>query len=127
MVGFSSKKTVVKNTTDIGKKAKKKIGRYLEQNGHKIIARNFKTYLYEIDIISIKDDHIYFTEVKYRKSDAFGGGFAAINQQKLAKMKFAADCFIKYHAREMVNYNPLLAVADVAGKDLEIKAWFPIA
>ena len=126
IVGFEPKKTVVKNTTNIGKIAENKVTEYLVRNGHKILARNFKTYLYEIDIVSIKGNRVYFTEVKYRRSDVAGGGFAAINQQKLDKMKFAAECYMKYYAREMVDYNPLLAVADVSGVDFKIKTWFSL-
>ena len=126
MVGFRSKKSVVKNTTEIGKKAEEKVVEYLTRRGHMIVARNFKTYLYEIDIISVKDGKVFFTEVKYRKSELMGGGIAAIDQKKLARMEFAAECFMKYHVREMANYDPLLAVADVAGVDFKIKKWFPI-
>ena len=126
MVGFRSKKSVVKNTTEIGKKAEEKVVEYLTRRGHMIVARNFKTYLYEIDIVSVKDGKVFFTEVKYRKSGLMGGGIAAIDQKKLARMEFAAECFMKYHVREMANYDPLLAVADVAGVDFKIRKWFPI-
>ena len=126
MVGFKKSVDVVKNTTVVGNQAEEKVAGYLERDGHEIIARNFKTYFYEIDIVSLKDDKVYFTEVKYRKSDVAGGGIAAINKKKIQQMKYAAECFMKYHAREMASYNPLLAVAEVAGRDFEIKTWFPL-
>ena len=126
MVGFGTKQGVVKNTTKIGKKAEERVAEYLTNEGHKIVARNFKTYFYEIDIVSVKNDEVYFTEVKYRRSDLAGGGMAAVDQKKLAKMRFAAECYMKYHIRKMANYNPLLAVADVSGDDFEIRDWFAI-
>lgn len=126
MVGYKPKQTVVKNTTNIGKKAEEKAAEYLSKEGHKIIARNFKTYYYEIDLISLKGENIYFTEVKYRSSRAMGGGTAAVNKRKIAKMKFAAECFMNYYVREMDRYNPLLAVADVSGEDFLMRSWFPL-
>ena len=110
----------------MGNWAEEKVAEYLERRGHKIVGRNFKTYLYEIDIVSVKGDRVYFTEVKYRRGDMAGGGLVAIDKKKLAKMRFAAECYMKYHAREMANFSPLLAVADVTGDDYTVKAWFSL-
>ena len=126
LVGFERKQAVVKNTTFTGALGEEAVCEYLVRRGHQIVARNFKTYFCEIDIVSTKGDKLYFTEVKYRKSDRAGGGLAAINRQKLHKMKFAAECFLKYHARECANYNPILAAADVTGEDFTVKDWLPI-
>ena len=127
MVGFERKEKIKKDTTKIGKRGEETISEYLKEKGHKIVARNFKTKLYEIDIVSVHENKIYFTEVKYRQSDLAGGGLAAINQQKLKQMKFAAECFLKSHAGKYANLNPILAAAEVTGKDFEIKNWFPIS
>ena len=127
MVGFErSSKDVVNNTTAVGNRAEEKVVEDLVREGHKIVARNFRTYFYEIDIVSVKGDRVYFTEVKYRKSDIAGGGIAAIDKKKLQRMKFAAECFMKYHAWEMTDYSPLLAVADVVGEDFVVRAWFSL-
>ena len=88
-----------------------------------MVVRNFKTKMCEIDIVSVSDNKIYFTEVKYRKNDKCGGGLAAITAAKLKQMKFAVEVFLKYHP-EYKNLNPMLAVADVAGEDFEVKEWF---
>lgn len=125
MVGFSRQKNVVKNTTAIGGKGEKATESYLESIGHLIVERNFKTKFMEIDIISINGDKIYFTEVKYRKTTNYGGGLAAITKEKQAKMKFAAESYLKLK-KQYSNYNPLLAVADVSGDDFHLNAWFPI-
>ena len=124
MTNFSRPtKTVVKNTTVVGQKAEEKVAEYLTKNGHQIITKNHKTRFAEIDIISIKDNKIYFTEVKYRKTNLHGGGLAAITKEKQAKMKFAAESFLKFK-KEYTKYNPLLAVADVSGDDFIISDWF---
>lgn len=126
MVGFSRKdQNVVKNTTAIGNQAEEKVAKYLTGNGHKIIARNYKTKVCEIDIISILDNKIYFTEVKYRKNNDFGGGLAAITPVKQKQMKFAAEVFLKANP-ELNSLQPLLSVAEVIGDDFKLKDWFPL-
>ena len=118
-----------KNTTKTGKQAESAVATYLEANGHQIIARNHKTYFYEIDIISIKNDTIYFTEVKYRKSATYGSGFDVIGKSKLHRMHFAAESFLKYTAsrNKLKGLSPLLAAASVTGNlDNPIIAWSPL-
>jgi ribonuclease HII len=126
MVGFSRVAEKKKNTSFTGAFGEEATASYLSSLGHTIIARNFKTYFYEIDIVSTCGDKIYFTEVKYRKNNSRGGGLAAIDTKKLQQMRYAAECFLKYHSREFGHFNPLLAAADVAGEDFEVKDWFAI-
>ena len=125
MVGFSRPVNVVKNTTKIGNLAEEKVAEYLKQKGHEIIARNFKTKFCEIDIVSVCDRVIYFTEVKYRRSDFRGGGLMAITNEKQKKMEFAAESFLKFK-KEYSDFSPVLAVADVSGDDFVVKDWFII-
>lgn len=114
-----------KNTTEIGKKAESKVCEYLVSNGHEIVARNFKTKVCEIDIASVCGEKIYFTEVKYRKNGDYGGGLAAITDEKMRQMKFAAEVFLKYY-KKIAFLNPILAVADVSGADFDVNEWFTL-
>lgn len=129
MVGFSrslnSVKNVVKNTTDVGLRGEEAVSEYLERLGHKIVVRNFKTKFYEIDIISVFKDKVYFTEVKTRGSLDFGGGISAVDKRKLDRMKFAAESFMKFRGREFGRFSPILAVADVDG-EFRVRDWFTI-
>lgn len=124
MVGFEPKKNVVKNTTVIGGRAEEKVAEYLVEKGHKIVEQNFKTKFCEIDIVSVLDDMIYFTEVKYRKNDSHGGGLYAVDKKKLQKMKFAVEVFLKMK-KEYAGFSPILAVADVDGEYL-VREWFTL-
>ncbi|MBR2836942.1 ribonuclease HII [Candidatus Saccharibacteria bacterium] len=112
LVGFAPERPPLKNTTEIGSHGETAVCEYLTQKGHEIVERNFKTYFYEIDIISIYDGTMYFTEVKTRKDASRGGGLAAIDSRKLQKMQFAAECFAKCHGWKK---DMLLAVASVDG------------
>ncbi|MDO4741851.1 MAG: ribonuclease HII [Candidatus Saccharibacteria bacterium] len=122
LVGFNREDdNFKKNTTKMGNFGEEAVCEYLVRLGHEIIMRNFKTRLYEIDIISTRNDKIYFTEVKYRKTGYAGGGVAAINRDKLKRMQFSAESFLRYFGTEK---EPVLAVADVTGDDFTVADWF---
>lgn len=111
-------KLAKKNPTTIGREGEEKIANFLEEKGHEILARNYKTKLYEIDIISRKNDTIYFTEVKTRKDGKHGKPAEMIDKKKLEKMEFAAEMFMK---AKKLSKNFLLAVGTVEGGELD---WF---
>ena len=116
----------LKNTTKTGNKAESVVADFLESEGHEIVARNHKTKFYEIDIISIKADKIYFTEVKYRKTAAHGSGLDVITPKKRQQMTFAAQAFLKFRPDLAEKFSPLLAVASVSGADFALNSWFPL-
>ena len=119
------KENVVKNTTKIGKKAEDVVADYLRSQGHEIIAQNFKTKTYEIDVISVRENQIFFTEVKYRKTATHGSPLEAITAKKQEQMRFAAQAFLTRNPK-FSKLNPTLAAASVSGADYHIDDWFTI-
>ncbi|MDO4978901.1 MAG: ribonuclease HII [Candidatus Saccharibacteria bacterium] len=115
-----------KNTTKVGNKAEEVVANFLSQNGHEILARNFKTKTCEIDIVSRKESVVYFTEVKYRKNDVHGSGLDAITDKKQRQMAFAAEVFLKRQGAKLDNYKCRLAGADVSGEDFHINKWVEV-
>ena len=81
-------------TRQIGDKGEQAAADWLTAGGHEIVARNWRTRYCEIDIVSVKGEVLYFTEVKYRKNDDFGDGLAAITAKKQRQMRFAAELFL---------------------------------
>lgn len=81
-------------TRQIGDKGEQVAADWLMARGHEIVARNWRTRYCEIDIVSVKGEVLYFTEVKYRKNDDFGDGLAAITAKKQRQMRFAAELFL---------------------------------
>ncbi len=81
-------------TRQIGDKGEQAAADWLTARGHEIVARNWRTRYCEIDIVSVKGEVLYFTEVKYRKNDGFGDGLAAITAKKQRQMRFAAELFL---------------------------------
>ncbi len=106
-------------TKEIGDFAENKIALELEKNGHEIIARNHHTKYYEIDIISKKQQEIFFTEVKYRKNAQYGKANEMIDAKKLKQIKFAASNFLDLH-KEFSKYTPILLAGFVENEKIEI-------
>lgn len=114
------------NTTTKGKTAETAASDYLQTQGHTVIAQNYKTKFYEIDLISVLNDKIYFTEVKYSQNPcAEGTPLARITAKKHEQMAFAAESFCKTHP-EYQNLQPLLAAAEVTGTNYRVKNWFAL-
>ncbi len=111
------------STTSRGRHAENLIAEFLAQHQHQIIAQNYKTKSYEIDLISTLDDKIYFTEVKYRKNTTHGSSLEQITNHKLVQMHYAAEKFLSIHP-EFQSYQPLLATASVEDSNYKIKGWF---
>lgn len=80
----------MKKATKTGRAAEAAVSRRLESDGYKILDRNWRTNICEIDLIAKKDRIVYFVEVKYRSRDEQGGGLDYITPKKLAQMEFAA-------------------------------------
>lgn len=111
-------------TKQTGDEAETVTASYLQELGHEVVARNWRTKFCEIDIVSKCNDTLYFTEVKYRKTASHGGGIAAVTKKKQQQMAFAAEL---YCARFGIkNSNLRLCVADVAGKPPVVKEFLEL-
>ena len=121
---FKTKKTEKITTKELGDKAEDFVAEFLKQEKHEILARNWRTKFCEIDIVSKNDKNYYFTEVKFRKNDDFGGGRAALSKKKISQMRFAAEFFA--HKNKLKNNEMRLAVAIVEGENFEKFEWFEI-
>lgn len=110
-------------TKDIGSNGEDSASEYLTKLGHEIIERNWKTKLCEIDIISIKNDVLFFIEVKYRKNAQQGGGLSAITTKKLRQMKFASEL---YAVKHKINNDRRLAVISVTGIPARVEQFLEV-
>jgi len=81
-------------TTEIGHKAEAAAVSYLKQNGFKVLDQNWRTRYCEIDVVAEKGNCVYFVEVKYRKSNEWGGGLEYITHTKQKQMTLAAEMWV---------------------------------
>lgn len=117
-------RSFVETTKKIGDRAEDEAANYLVRHGHEILERNWKTKYCEIDIVSLKLNTLYFTEVKYRKSAEQGGGIAAITKKKLDQMKFAANLFVQM--QKITEPDLLLAVISMTGNQPEVEEFIEL-
>jgi len=68
---------------------------FLKKNGYKIITKNYKTPMGEIDIIAQDNKTLVFIEVKTRESLIYGQPFEAVNSAKKRKIANAALLYLK--------------------------------
>jgi len=107
-----------------GQTAELAVADYLQAQDHQIIAHNFRTKTYEIDLISTKEQQIFFTEVKYSQNlEQEGTALVRITAQKIKQMTYAAQAFMAKHP-EFKNLQPILAVASVHGTKFQVEDWF---
>ena len=112
-------------TKQLGDRGEQVAVDFLVAAGHEIVARNYKTKLFEVDIISRKNETLYFTEVKYRSDHDFGEALDFIDKKKQQKMRLAVEGFMATHP-EYADFRPTLAVAAV-GKDFCLEEWFELS
>ena len=117
----SEQKTTNKQLGDRGEQV---VADFLTAAGHEIVARNYKTKLFEVDIISQKAQVLYFTEVKYRSGRDFGEALDFIDKKKQQKMHLAVAGFLTAHP-EYADFMSILAVAAV-DKDFNLEEWFEL-
>ncbi|HOQ15951.1 MAG TPA: YraN family protein [Defluviitaleaceae bacterium] len=68
---------------------------FLEKEGIKIIEKNFRCKLGEIDIIAEEDDYLLFIEVKYRKDLSHGYPREAVTFHKQRTIAKVALWYLK--------------------------------
>lgn len=100
-----------------GRQAEGVAAAFLEYKGCQVVARNWRTRQCEIDIVAVRDDIVYFCEVKYRRTANQGHGLDYITNQKLRQMQFAARSWV--HAHGWAGQYRLAAI-EVSGPDFQV-------
>ncbi len=82
------------SSIDIGKLGEDLARKFLEVNGYKILATNWRIYKEEIDIICEKEGILIFVEVKTRRNTKFGHPAEYVHQKKQKRLIKAAISYI---------------------------------
>lgn len=96
---------------------------FLRKRGIRILSRNFRCYLGELDIIGMDGEILVFFEVKYRKTIQYGMPQEAVN---LKKQKIICRCAAFYCCHYANNRNIRYDVVAVLGTEINwIQDAFP--
>lgn len=63
--------------------------------GYRLVVRNWRCRLGELDLIVTRGGVLVFCEVKTRRGSAFGGGYEAVTWRKRAKVRQLAEAFLQ--------------------------------
>lgn len=81
------------NTREVGSHYERFAALYLEQKGYKILAKNYRCSIGEIDLIALDYETIVFVEVKYRNTSIKGSSIEAVNPKKQRKIIKVSDYY----------------------------------
>lgn len=114
---------------ELGKAGEELVCRFLENQGHTILERNYRSGHLEIDIISLNAEGIHFVEVKTRKLNIQAPPQENVDQQKQKRIAKAALGFLK--TKKGIPYGSYECLFDIAavtfGPDQPKLDWFPQA
>lgn len=84
------------NTKILGDKGERIAVKFLKHHGYKILEKNYKNKLGEIDIIAFdkKEKFLVFVEVKTKSSDFFGLPREMVDEQKQFKIEQVATFYL---------------------------------
>jgi putative endonuclease len=85
------------NNRAIGTEYEGRAFEYLERNGYRILERNFRCKIGEIDLIARNDGYLCFIEVKYRSTSSKGFPSEAITPSKIRKITRTAQYYMLLH------------------------------
>jgi len=83
------------NRRSLGDRGEELAAAFLKKQGYKILERNYRTPLGEIDLIARHLGALVFIEVKTRSGGRFGAGQEAVHSGKQARLRKLADYYLK--------------------------------
>lgn len=82
----------------LGQEAEDLAAGYLQGQGLKLVTRNYRCRMGEIDLVMNDRGTLVFVEVRMRKSGYFGGAGASITAHKQSKLIRAAQHYLQQQA-----------------------------
>ncbi|MBS4051376.1 MAG: YraN family protein [Methylomonas sp.] len=77
-----------------GDNAERQALAYLQQQGLTLVASNYRCKAGELDLVMRDGAALVIVEVRYRKSEQFGGALASITRQKQARIVAATQHYV---------------------------------
>ncbi len=93
---------------------------FLKKKGYKIVSKNYKNYIGEIDIIAQDGETVVFIEVKTRANDSFGYPFESVHKKKRLKLRNLALLYLKKAGEELPVRFDVLSITCAENGKMEI-------
>ena len=79
---------------DVGRRGELATETRYVARGYRVVARNWRCRLGELDLVLARGPTLVFCEVKTRRGSRFGGGFEAVDVRKRQKVRALAEVFL---------------------------------
>jgi putative endonuclease len=79
---------------DLGRAGESATAAHYRGAGYRVVARNWRCGLGEIDLILMKGGLLVFCEVKARRALGWGGPYEAVTWKKQRKLRILADAYL---------------------------------
>jgi putative endonuclease len=79
---------------DLGARGEQAALEHYRRAGYRVVARNWRCGLGELDLVLARGRTLVFCEVKTRRGGAFGGPFEAVTWRKQGKLRGLAQAFL---------------------------------
>lgn len=83
--------------TDVGRRGEAAVERLYVSRGYRVVARNWRCRIGELDLVVTQGATFVICEVKTRRSSRFGGGYEAVDARKRQKLRALAEMFCLQH------------------------------
>lgn len=90
--------------------------RHYRLRGYRILGSNVRIAGNELDLIVRRGSRLVFVEVKERARDSFGGPVAAVDSEKLRRVRRAAEAWLHSHPEVSAPDVSLEVAAITAGR-----------
>ena len=85
----------MQNSRDRGQDAELACCKYLQQQGLKLLAKNYYGRRGELDLVMQDNNTVVFVEVRFRKNNAYGGALESITGSKQEKLRITAAQYLQ--------------------------------
>jgi len=93
--------TILDLRRSFGQEGESAAEQYLRHKGYRIVARNLRSSVGELDLVAEDGQVLVFVEVKARRTGAFGGAIHAVHQRKQEKLiQLAALYLARHHIKD---------------------------
>ncbi len=111
----------MKTPSRFGRSSEALAAAYLRGRGYRIVERNYRTSLGEIDIIARDGDTIAFVEVKARRSRRYGPAKGALTATKRRTICRVAQLYLKATGQSGVRARFDVVAIDAAAREARIE------
>jgi len=94
MKGQRMERAPASSRLEVGKAGESAALAEYSKAGFRLVARNWRCAMGEIDLVLERRGLLVFCEVKTRRGNGLGGPFEAVNARKQRKLKILAEAFL---------------------------------